>query len=69
MQTIAHGGEIGVDVVLECSGFYTSKEKAQAHIELVLKYVVMSAPSKDDTPMFVCGVNEKNICKRYSIRI
>jgi glyceraldehyde 3-phosphate dehydrogenase len=56
-------GEIGVDVVLECSGFYTSKEKAQAHIEAGAKYVVMSAPSKDDTPMFVCGVNEKTYVK------
>ena len=50
-------GEIGVDVVLECTGFYTSKAKAQAHIDAGAKYVVMSAPSKDATPMFVCGVN------------
>ena len=50
-------GKIGVDVVLECTGFYTSKEKAQAHIDAGAKKVVMSAPSKDDTPMFVCGVN------------
>ncbi len=50
-------GELKVDVVLECSGFYTSKEKAQAHITAGAKKVVMSAPSKDDTPMFVCGVN------------
>ena len=50
-------GEIGVDVVLECTGFYTSKDKAQAHIDAGAKYVVMSAPSKDATPMFVCGVN------------
>ena len=56
-------GEIGVDVVLECTGFYTSKDKAQAHIEAGAKYVVMSAPSKDDTPMFVCGVNEKTYVK------
>ena len=50
-------GELGVDVVLECTGFYTSKAKAQAHIDAGAKKVVMSAPSKDDTPMFVCGVN------------
>ena len=56
-------GEIGVDVVLECSGFYTSKAKAQAHINAGAKYVVMSAPSKDDTPMFVCGVNEDTYVK------
>ena len=50
-------GELGVDVVLECTGFYTSKAKAQAHIDAGAKKVIMSAPSKDDTPMFVCGVN------------
>ena len=52
-------GEIGVDVVLECTGFYTSKEKAEAHLKAGAKRVVMSAPSKDDTPMFVMGVNHK----------
>ncbi|HAH70340.1 MAG TPA: type I glyceraldehyde-3-phosphate dehydrogenase, partial [Succinivibrionaceae bacterium] len=52
-------GELGVDVVLECTGFYTSKAKAQAHIDAGAKKVVMSAPSKDDTPMFVMGVNHK----------
>ena len=56
-------GELGVDVVLECTGFYTSKAKASAHIEAGAKYVVMSAPSKDATPMFVCGVNEKSYVK------
>ena len=49
-------GEIGVDVVLECTGFYTSKAKAQAHIDAGAKKVVISAPSKD-APMFVMGVN------------
>ena len=50
-------GELGVDVVLECTGFFTKKDKAMAHIQAGAKKVVMSAPSKDATPMFVCGVN------------
>ena len=53
----------GVDFVLECTGFYTSKAKSQAHIDAGAKYVVMSAPSKDDTPMFVCGVNHDKYVK------
>lgn len=52
-------GEIGVEYVVESTGLFLEKGKAQAHIEAGAKYVVMSAPSKDDTPMFVCGVNEK----------
>ena len=48
---------IGADYVVESTGLFLTKEKAQAHIEAGAKYVVMSAPSKDDTPMFVCGVN------------
>ena len=50
-------GELGVDYVLECTGAYLTKEKAQAHIDAGAKVVVMSGPAKDDTPMFVCGVN------------
>ncbi|WP_277062502.1 type I glyceraldehyde-3-phosphate dehydrogenase [Solobacterium moorei] len=50
-------GQLDIDVVLECTGFYTSKAKSEAHIKAGAKYVVMSAPSKDDTPMFVTGVN------------
>mgnify|MGYP000532518946 CR=1 FL=1 len=50
-------GKIGVDVVLECTGFFASKAKSQAHIDAGAKKVVMSAPSKDGTPMFVMGVN------------
>ena len=50
-------GELGVDYVLECTGVYLTKEKAQAHIDAGAKVVVMSGPAKDDTPMFVCGVN------------
>ena len=51
-------GEIGVDVVLECTGFYTSKEKSQAHINAGAKRVVISAPAGKDLPTVVFGVNE-----------
>ena len=51
-------GEIGVDVVLECTGFYTSKEKAEAHIRAGAKKVVISAPAGKDLPTVVYGVNE-----------
>ena len=50
-------GEIGVDVVLECTGFYTSKDKASAHITAGAKKVVISAPAGDDLPTVVFGVN------------
>ena len=49
--------EIGAEYVVESTGLFLTKEKAQGHIDAGAKYVVMSAPSKDDTPMFVCGVN------------
>ena len=52
-------GEIGVDVVLECTGFYTSKEKAEAHIRAGAKKVVISAPAGKDLPTVVYSVNEK----------
>ncbi len=52
-------GEIGVDVVLECTGFYTTKEKAQAHIDAGAKKVVISAPAGKDVPTVVFGVNER----------
>ncbi len=55
-------GEIGVDVVLECTGFYTTKEKSQAHIDAGAKKVVISAPAGNDLPTVVFGVNE-NILK------
>ena len=49
--------EIEAEYIVESTGLFLSQEKAQAHIEAGAKYVVMSAPSKDATPMFVCGVN------------
>ena len=55
--------EVGAEYVVESTGLFLTKEKAQAHLEAGAKYVVMSAPSKDDTPMFVCGVNEKTYVK------
>ena len=55
--TLIPWGELGVEYVLECTGVYLTKEKAQAHIDAGAKVVVMSGPAKDDTPMFVCGVN------------
>jgi len=51
--------EIGVDVVLECTGFFLTEETCQAHITAGAKKVLQSAPSKDATPMFVYGVNHK----------
>ena len=51
-------GELDVDVVLECTGFYTSKEKASAHITAGAKKVVISAPAGNDLPTIVYGVNE-----------
>ena len=54
--------EVEAEYVVESTGLFLTKEKAQAHIEAGAKYVVMSAPSKDDTPMFVCGVNTDTYC-------
>ena len=51
-------GELDVDVVLECTGFYTTKEKAEAHIKAGAKKVVISAPAGKDLPTVVFGVNE-----------
>ena len=51
-------GDIGVDVVVESTGIFLTSESAQGHIDAGAKKVVMSAPSKDDTPMFVMGVND-----------
>ena len=55
--------KVGAEYVVESTGLFLTKEKAQAHLKAGAKYVVMSAPSKDDTPMFVCGVNEKTYVK------
>ena len=55
-------GEIGVDVVLECTGFYTSKEKASAHIKAGARKVVISAPAGNDLPTIVYNVNH-NVLK------
>jgi len=52
-------GEVGADVVVESTGLFLTKETCQAHLDAGAKKVIMSAPSKDDTPMFVYGVNDK----------
>ena len=49
--------EVGADIVIECTGFFLTKETCQKHLDAGAKKVVQSAPSKDDTPMFVYGVN------------
>ena len=54
-------GQLGVDVVLECTGFYTSKEKSMAHIEAGAKKVVISAPAGNDLPTIVYNVNHKTL--------
>jgi len=56
-------GELGVDVVLECSGFYASKDKAQAHINAGAKYVIISAPAGSDLPTIVYNVNHDKLTK------
>lgn len=53
-------GELEVDVVLECTGVFETKEKAAGHIKAGAKKVVLSAPAKDDTPVYLLGVNEKD---------
>ncbi|NLO86052.1 MAG: type I glyceraldehyde-3-phosphate dehydrogenase [Clostridiales bacterium] len=60
-------GELGVDVVLECTGFYTSKAKSQAHIDAGAKKVVISAPAGTDLPTVVFSVNEDILTKEDTI--
>ena len=60
-------GEIGVDVVLECTGFYTSKEKSMAHIQAGAKKVVISAPAGKDLKTIVYGVNENSLTSEDQI--
>jgi len=60
-------GEIGVDVVLECTGFYTSKAKSEAHIKAGAKKVVISAPAGNDLPTIVYSVNEKTLTAEDTI--
>ncbi len=60
-------GKLGVDVVLECTGFYTSKEKAQAHINAGARKVVISAPAGNDLPTIVYNVNHKTLTKNDNI--
>ncbi|MDR2145346.1 MAG: type I glyceraldehyde-3-phosphate dehydrogenase [Tannerella sp.] len=56
-------GDVGAEYVVESTGLFLSKDKAQGHIDAGAKYVVMSGPSKDDTRMFVVGVNNKSYQK------
>ena len=60
-------GKLGVDVVLECTGFYTSKAKAQAHIDAGARKVVISAPAGNDLPTIVFSVNEKTLTSKDNI--
>ncbi len=60
-------GELDVDVVLECTGFYTSKEKASAHLTAGAKKVVISAPAGKDLPTIVYSVNEKTLTKEDKV--
>ena len=59
--------KLGVDVVLECTGFYTSKAKSQAHIDAGAKHVIISAPAGNDLPTIVYNVNHQNLTKEDTI--
>jgi glyceraldehyde 3-phosphate dehydrogenase len=59
--------EVGAEYVIESTGLFLSRDKAEAHLKAGAKYVVLSAPSKDDTPMFVYGVNHKSYKKEMDI--
>ena len=60
-------GELGIDVVLECTGFYTSKAKSQAHIDAGAKKVLISAPAGNDLPTIVYGTNHETLTKEDTI--
>jgi len=60
-------GDVGADYIIESTGLFLSKDKAEGHIKAGAKKVVMSGPSKDDTPMFVMGVNNKKLTKDTNI--
>ena len=60
-------GELGVDVVLECTGFYCSKEKSQAHIDAGAKKVIISAPAGNDLKTIVYGVNDNTLTSEDKI--
>ncbi len=60
-------GDVGADYVVESTGLFLTKEKAEGHLKAGAKKVVMSGPSKDDTPMFVMGVNNKKLTKDVNI--
>lgn len=60
-------GDLKIDIVLECTGFYTSKEKAQAHIDAGARKVLISAPASGDTKMVVYGVNDKTVDKNDTV--
>ena len=60
-------GELDVDVVLECTGFFCSKEKSYAHIKAGAKKVIISAPAGNDLPTIVYGVNEETLTKEDNI--
>jgi len=59
--------EVGAEYIVESTGLFLTKEKAEGHLKAGAKKVVLSAPSKDDTPMFVMGVNHKSITKDLNI--
>jgi glyceraldehyde 3-phosphate dehydrogenase len=59
--------EVGAEYVLECTGIFLTKETAQKHIDAGARKVVLSAPSKDDTPMFVLGVNQTSYSNDVNI--
>ena len=59
--------EVGAEYIVEATGLFLTKEKAEAHLKAGAKKVIMTAPSKDDTPMFVMGVNHKTYTKDMDI--